>query len=117
MAESFHFTPYEKHWTPDPDHPEQSKRVYDEAYTSSEMIEAQTVIDDLPRPEDDTRERVALGIMLVSDSAQLTSFGTASVWPIYLMFVNQSKQERVRPSCHTVHHLAYVPSVCLSVFE
>jgi hypothetical protein len=116
-AESFHFTPYEKHWIPDPDNPDKTERVYDEAYTSGAMIDAQTVIDALPRPEDDTRERVALGIMLASDSAQLTSFGTASVWPVYLMFANQSKQERVRPSCHAVHHLAYVPSVCLSVFE
>jgi hypothetical protein len=46
-----------------------------------------------------------------SDSAQLTSFGSASVWPVYLMFANQSKQERMKPSCHMVHHLAYVPSV------
>ena len=30
---------------------------------------------------------------------------------IYLMFVNQSKQERMKPLCHMMHHLAYIPSV------
>ena len=112
-ADSFQFTPYTMHWIPDPDSPDESECVYGETYTSDAMIQAQIDIDKLPRLEGDTRERVALGLMLASDSAQLTNFGTASVWPIYLMFANQSKQERARPSCHAVHHLAYVPSVSL----
>jgi hypothetical protein len=28
-----------------------------------------------------------------------------------MMFVNQPKQERVRPLCHAVHHLTYMPLV------
>ena len=75
------------------------------------MIQAQMAVDALPCVEGDTREHVILRLMLASDSVQLTSFGSASVWPIYLMFTNQPKQERVRPTCHTVHHLAYVPLV------
>ena len=75
------------------------------------MIQTQTEIDSLPRQEGDTRECIALGIMLALDSTQLTNFGLASVWPVYLMFANQPKKDRVKPSCHTVHHLAYVPSV------
>ncbi|KAH9019023.1 hypothetical protein EDB85DRAFT_1873456 [Lactarius pseudohatsudake] len=116
-AESFHFTPYTMHWIPDPDNPDKNERIYGEAYASDSMIQAQNDIDDLPRLEGDTRERVALGIMLASDAAHLTSFGTAEVWPVYLMFANQSKQERVRPSCHAVHHLAYVPSVSQSLIK
>ena len=75
------------------------------------MVQAQTEVDNLPQLEGDTRERVALGLMLASDGTQLTNFGLASVWPIYLMFANQPKRERGRPSCHAVHHLAYAPSV------
>ena len=75
------------------------------------MIQAQLEVDSLPRPEGDMKECVVLELMLASDSAQLTSFGSASVWPIYMMFANQPKQERVQPSCHAVHHLAYVPLV------
>jgi hypothetical protein len=108
---SFHFTPFSMHWTPDQDNPLKHERVYADTYMSDSMIDAQTEINALPREEGDTKERVVLGLMLASDSAQLTSFGTASVWPIYLMFANQPKQERVRPTCHAVHHLAYVPSV------
>ena len=110
-AETFHFTPYTTHWHPDPLDPDRHERVYTETYTADVMIQAQMEVDDLPRQEGDARERIALGLMLASDSAQVTSFGTASVWPIYLMFANQTKQERVKPSCHAVHHLAYVPSV------
>ena len=110
-AETFHFTPYTTHWHPDPLDPDRHERVYTETYTADVMIQAQMEVDDLPRQEGNARERIALGLMLASDSAQVTSFGTASVWPIYLMFANQTQQERVKPSCHAVHHLAYVPSV------
>jgi hypothetical protein len=81
------------------------------------MIEAQIEVNALPREEGDNKERMVLGLMLASDSVQLTSFRTASVWPIYLMFANQPKQERVRPTCHAVHHLTYVPSVSSIVID
>ena len=110
-VESFHFVPFTLHWSPDPDIPHEHERVYADTYMSDAMIQAQVEVDTLPRQEGDTREWVVLGLMLASDSAQLTSFGSASVWPIYLMFANQPKQKRVQPSCHAVHHLAYVPSV------
>ena len=114
---SFHFTPFSMHWTPDQDKPHEHERVYADTYMSDSMIDAQIEVNALPREEGDTKERVVLGLMLASDSAQLTSFGTASVWPIYLMFANQPKQERVRPTCHAVHHLAYVPSVNSIIFD
>jgi Plavaka transposase len=110
-AETFHFTPYTMHWCPDPLDPDTHERVYADTYTSDVMIQAQREVDNIPREEGDTKQRIALGLMLASDSAQLTSFGSASVWPMYLMFANQPKDERVRPSCHAVHHVAYVPSV------
>ena len=111
IVQSFHFTPYTMHWSPDPLNPETNERLYGDTYMSDVMIQAQTEIDKLPRMEGDTKERVVLGLMLASDCAQLTNFGSASVWPIYMMFANQAKGERARPSCHAVHHLAYAPSV------
>ena len=105
------------HWIPNPNSPDKSKHIYGEAFTSDAMIHAQAGIDNLPQLAGDTREHVAFGIMLASDLAQLTNFGTASVWPIHLMFANQPKQERVKPSCHAVHHIVYVPSVSLSTIE
>jgi hypothetical protein len=111
VAEAFHFTPYTMHWSPDPLNPEMNERIYGDTYLSDVMVQAQTKVDNLRRAEGDTRERVVLGLMMASDCAQLTSFGSASVWPVYLMFANQSKRERAKPSCHAVHHLAYAPSV------
>ena len=108
---SFHFTPFTMHWFPNPDKPHEHQQVYANAYMSDSMIQAQTVVDALPHAEGDTKECVVLGLMLASDLVQLTSCGSASVWPVYLMFANQPKQERVRPTCHAVHHLAYVPLV------
>lgn len=112
-AQTFHFTPYTMHWSPDPLNPDRNERIYGDTYMSEAMIQAQTEVENLPRLEGDTKERVVLGLMLASDCAQLTSFGSASVWPIYMMFANQPKEERARPSCHAVHHLAYAPSVSL----
>jgi hypothetical protein len=80
-------------------------------YSVDAMIQAQVDVDNLPQAHGDTTECVVLRLMLSSDSSQLTNFGLASVWPIYLMFANQSKQEQTKLSCHAVHHLAYVPSV------
>jgi hypothetical protein len=108
---SFHFTPFTMHWTPDPDKPHEHEQVYADTYMSDSMIQAQTEVDDLPQVEGDTKECVVLRLMLALDSVQLTSFRSASVWPVYMMFTNQPKQERVRPSCHAVHHLVYVPLV------
>ena len=79
------------------------------------MVQAQMEVDELPWQEGNARECIALQLMLASDSAQLTSFGMASVWLVYLMFANQPKLERVKPSCHVVHHLAYIPSVSLNL--
>ncbi|KAH9025567.1 hypothetical protein EDB84DRAFT_1564035 [Lactarius hengduanensis] len=109
-AESFRFTPYTMHWCPDPDNPDKYERVYADSYVSDAMVQAQVEVDNLPRLEGDTKEHVALCMMLASDSALLTNFGTATVWPIYIMFANQPKQERAKPTYHAVHHLAYVPS-------
>ena len=83
-------------------------------YSADATIQAQAKVNSLPRPHSDTTERIALRLMLSSDSSQLTNFGSASVWPIYLMFANQSKQDRTKPSCHAVHHLVYIPLVSLS---
>ncbi|KAI0693618.1 hypothetical protein C8T65DRAFT_585633 [Cerioporus squamosus] len=50
-------------------------------------------------------------ICLYSDSTRLTNFGSASLWPIYLYFGNQSKYERGRPTAYAAHHMAYIPSL------
>jgi hypothetical protein len=88
-------------------------RVYSEIYNSDAMLEEDAKIQALPRnPEDGSDTEVATGaILLWSDSTHLTSFGSASLWPIYLFLGNLSKYSRGMPSALAAHHLAYVPSV------
>jgi hypothetical protein len=107
----FHFTPFKQFWIPDDANPGQHERLYSEIYTSDIAYEYQQSVDALPRLEGDDLERVVIPLMFASDSAHLTSFGSASVWPIYVGFGSQTKYDRAKPSAHATHHLAYVPSV------
>ena len=78
---SFHFTPFSIHWIPNSDKPYEHEHMTN-AYMSDTMIQAQTDVDSIPCAEGDTKEWVVLGLMLALNSTQLTSFGSASVWPI-----------------------------------
>ena len=75
--------------------------------------------DDIQRhgllPPDDlgcVRKKIIAALMFWSDSTHLTDFGTAKIWPIYLVFGNLSKYIRGRPTSGAWYHLAYIPSVC-----
>ena len=114
-ADPFHFMPYTMHWHSDPLDPDKHEWIYTDMYTTDAMVQAQMEVNKLPWQEGNARERIVLQLMLASDSAQLTSFRMASGWLVYLMFANQPKLERVEPSCHMVHHLAYIPSVRLNL--
>jgi hypothetical protein len=92
---------------------EEDLRAYTDIYNSDAMLEEDAKIRALGRhPDDDLDTEVAvLAMLLWSDSTHLASFGTASLWPVYLYFGNLSKYARGRPSAHAAHHLAYIPSV------
>jgi hypothetical protein len=89
-------------------------RVYTDIYNSDAMLEEDAKIHALPRdPHDDSNTEVAIAPILIwSDSTHLASFGTASLWPIYIFFGNLSKYLRGKPTANAAHHLAYIPSVC-----
>ncbi|KAG1838714.1 hypothetical protein DFJ58DRAFT_733659 [Suillus subalutaceus] len=91
-AEHFHFTPFEQHYLPSPDRP--PERIYSKIYTSPAMLEEHDCIRSQPREDGCTLETVVAAIMLWSDSTHLASFGTTSLWPIYLFLGNQSKYDR-----------------------
>ncbi|OSD02393.1 hypothetical protein PYCCODRAFT_1410834 [Trametes coccinea BRFM310] len=56
-------------------------------------------------------EYAICSILLWSDATHLTSFGSASLWPIYLYLGNLSKYIRGMPTEFAAHHLAYIPSI------
>ena len=61
--------------------------------------------------------RVVLGLIFASDGTQLTTFSDAKLWPVYLMFGNESKDQRSKPSCHAFEHVAYLETVCIVCYD
>ena len=45
------------------------------------------------------------------DTMQLTSFGDAKLWPLYVFFGNQTKYRRGQPSAKLCSHVAYFQTV------
>lgn len=112
----FHYQPYELRWQPTSvtaDAP--SERVYGELYTSPAFLEANNALQDAPGELGCTLERVVAGMMFSSDATQLTTFGTAKLWPCYLYFGNESKYRRCKPQCKLCHHVAYFQAVCFKM--
>ncbi|KAF8151063.1 hypothetical protein BJ912DRAFT_1071771 [Pholiota molesta] len=118
-SRSFHYTPFKTFWCPNPEHSEnlETQRVYDELYSSDAMIKAHMELQQQPREPDCELERVVAGMMFWSDSTHLASFGTASLWPIYLYFGNQSKWVRGKPTAAACHHIAYIPKLPADFFD
>ena len=104
---SFHYMPFKTFWK-DSSTPEMvPQRVYDELYSSNAMIEAHMKLQQQPPELGCTLEHVIASLMLWSDSTHLANFGTASLWPLYLFFGNQSKSVRGKPKTASCHHVAY----------
>lgn len=114
-AAQFHLTPFEEYWKPSPESPPQ--RIYSELYNSNVYIEEQEKICSRRARLQCDLEVVIAPIMLWSDSTHLTSFGNASLWPIYLYLGSQSKYTRAKPTSFAAHHLAYIPKVIYLLFE
>jgi hypothetical protein len=109
-----HVAPFKEMWSPGPD--EDPIRIYSEIYNSDAMLEAdKRMRDNLSAAMahgEDNLETFVMSALLYSDSTHLASFGTASLWPIYLFLGNVSKYTRSKPSSFSAHHIAYIPTVC-----
>ena len=119
VSKTFHLTPFEEYWKSADGC---TLRVYSEAYTSPEMLEAHAEINSLPKEAGDAYECVVIPLMFWSDATQLANFGDASLWLIYLFFGNQSKYICGKPTSGACHHVAYIPtvstySVCIQILQ
>lgn len=109
--ENLHIKPFEEWWKPgEGDEP---VRVYSEVYTSDAMLEAERDLQVIlkttsPGPH---LETFVVSVLLYSDSTHLTSFGSTSLWPVYLFISNLSKYTRSKPTSFSAHHIAYLPTV------
>lgn len=113
-AEFFHLFGFKQFWRPTPN--SEPERLYSELYSSDAFLEEAENIRTQPRTDGSKLETVVAAIMLWSDSTHLTSFGTASLWPLYMYIGNQTKYTRAKPSAFAAHHLAYFPKVSIYLF-
>jgi hypothetical protein len=90
------------------------ERVFSEVYNSDVFIKEHDNVQRVPLPPDELDckwEKVVAALMFWSDSTHLANFGTAKLWPIYLLFGNVSKYVRGQPSLGACQHVAYIPSL------
>ncbi|RDX42523.1 hypothetical protein OH76DRAFT_1488568 [Lentinus brumalis] len=88
------------------------EQLRSDIYNSDAMLK-----EDQNREEDDPPdiEYAIAPILIYSNSTHLTNFGTAALWPIYVFFGSLSKYICACPSAFATHHLAYIPSLLLSI--
>ena len=91
------------------------QRVYSELYNSDAFLaEDEHVKRHAPVDDPNCKlERVVAALMFWSDATHLANFGTAKLWPIYMIFGNLSKYISALPESGACHHVAYIPSVCV----
>lgn len=112
-VEGFHLFPFRMYWKADKD--SKPERVYSELYNLDVYLEEHERIRRLHATP--TCEIIVAAMMLWSDSTQLANFGTASLWPVYLFFGNQSKYAQCKPGNFVAHHVAYIPKVRLMLSD
>lgn len=111
LARHFHFSPFKLFHEVSSDVEE---RIFSEVYNSDVFIEENDKVQGAPLPPDEPdckREKVVAALMFWSDSTHLANFGTAKLWPIYLLFGNISKYIRGQPNSGACQHVAYIPSL------
>ena len=89
-AENFHIATFKEYWKPSKDKPRE--RLYSETFTADIFNEEYKILRKTPGegPNSELEPFVA-GIIFYSDATHLASFGTASLYPMYMYIGNQSQ--------------------------
>ncbi|KAJ3531358.1 hypothetical protein NMY22_g8186 [Coprinellus aureogranulatus] len=106
QTDHFHFVPYDLRWQPPGS--SSDSRVYGELYHSQAFLDAYREIQSLPpEPNEDGLPRYVVGLMFASDQTMLASFGDAKLWPVYMLYGNESKYRRSKVSLGLFEEVAY----------
>ena len=108
----FHYEPYKIHWQLP--HKAKDVRVYGELYTSRSFSTALRQLQDSPPELRCALPQCIITLMLLSDAMQLTTFGTAKLWPLYIYMGNESKYMHCQPSVNLCSHSAYFHTISLA---
>lgn len=116
-AADWTYIPYAMYNRKTPD--SEPERIITEVYHSDAWLSEHEALQKLPVELDeggDIIEKAIVSVQVYSDGTRLAQFGSASLWPAYVFFGNQSKYDRGVPSKFGAHHLAYIPDVCDYLF-
>ena len=112
-CKTFRFEPYSLRWKRSCD--ADDIRVYGELFSSQAFIVAHCNLQDVRLDSTDcTLPRRIVALMFWSDATQLTAFGDAKLWPLYVYFGNESKYQCCTPTMNCCSHAAYFQTVCVS---
>ncbi|EIW58937.1 uncharacterized protein TRAVEDRAFT_20783 [Trametes versicolor FP-101664 SS1] len=112
--------PFETYWLPpaDPDAAPGTPRVppirvFSDTFDTNKMNRLEAELKRRPRNPDDPPdlEYGILPVCIWSDATCLATFGSASLWPIYVYVANINKYIRGKPTEFVAQHLAYLPSL------
>ncbi|KAJ3752589.1 hypothetical protein EV360DRAFT_97363 [Lentinula raphanica] len=86
--------------------------LYTDLYNSDAFLREHDHVQRAPTDDPECKaEKVEAALMCWSDATQLANFGTAKLWPVYMLFGNLSKYIRSSPNSGAVNHLAYIPVI------
>ncbi|KAK7689422.1 hypothetical protein QCA50_007214 [Cerrena zonata] len=110
-ASRLHYSPHKLYHKSPLTHHDQ--RIYSELYNSDAFLaEDEEVKRHAPTDDPNCKlERVIAALMFWSDATHLANFGTAKLWPIYMILGNLSKYISALPDSGACHHIAYIPSL------
>ncbi|KAF7293360.1 hypothetical protein MKEN_01466400 [Mycena kentingensis (nom. inval.)] len=93
--------------------------VFGELYTARAFLEAYNAIPQPPPPAsaDDPVESIVVAFMSFSDETQAAQFGSASIWPEYIYYGNDSKYRRAKPPENCGFHQAYFAKLPDEIFD
>ena len=109
---SFRFEPYSLRWKRSCE--DDDIGVYGELFSSQAFISAHRDLQDVPT--NCPLPRRVIRLMFWSDATQLTAFGDAKLWPLYVYFGNESKYQHCTPTANLCAHAAYFQTVRVSYF-
>ena len=110
ISKKFHLSPF-KLFRKLPNR-EDSERIYSDIYNSDVLLDEHDKVQRAPTNDPTCqREKVVAALMFWSDATHLAAFGTAKMWPIYMLFGNLSKYIRCQPNSGAMKHLAYIPQL------
>lgn len=106
----FHNVPFKQFWQPhNTTWPKEN--VISEMFSSPAFVKEYLELQNSTPEPGCTLERVVDGILLGSDSMLLADFGHETLWPVYLMFCNETMYAHAVRSLESCHCVAYIEKV------